>query len=194
MNSSSHQKRPRVGWSRLGRGVAIAVALVGSEACYREVSGDPQYARFAGDQPLAMRGVRPGLTADEVVQLWGDPSDKTPTMGVEVWKWARAADTAVTVDGEGRVVEVFGSELSAGGRTLVWAGATEAEVGQILGRGKVSEHRQPSGFVISVGSKLVGKTLTYLDRGVRVEVTLTDDSVRHVRLTTEPAAGGRKRR
>jgi hypothetical protein len=192
--SFSNQKWARLGWSRLSRRVAIAVALLGAAACYREVSGDPQYARFAGDQLLAVRGVRPGLTAEEVVQLWGDPSDKTPSMGVEVWKWTRAADTSVTVDAEGRVVEVFGSELSAGGRTLVWAGASEAEVGQILGRGKVSEHRQPSGYVISVGSKLVGKTLTYVDRGVRVEITLVQDGVRSVRLTAESAAGGRKRR
>ncbi len=148
------------------------LALVGLTGCYREVSdatGGPAPARESGAGPWTIDGVRPGQDFAEVTRRWGEPQEVRGGPGARTARWERR-ETAVTFGPDGRVTEVMGSTVQAGGRVLVQAGAAEAEVKAVLGRGTVQKSHRPGSGVIGVGREHTGTALIYDEGDVRFEL------------------------
>lgn len=165
--------------------VALAAAVGGASGCYREFSDANTTAapRYAGKAPWMVDGVRPGAMLAEVRRVLGEPREMRPTMGKRVAHWS-GRDTMVTFDAADRAVEVFGHRLMAEGRTLVSAGAAEAEIVQTLGKAEVSSSYRPKGGgIISIGRELTSRTFTYENAGVRFEITVPKDGGGYIRAT-----------
>ena len=160
-------------------------------ACSREVS-DPEslLLPYTGKAPLAIHGISPGQSEDDVVALLGAPERRNVSgHGAESLQWLRFGDLVVTVDTRSRrVTEVLGNQLDADGKAVVWSGMNEAGVRAVLGKPASSRgHYRPSGSgVISLGMKRTGRTLAYRRDGNDAEITLNDDSLAYVRV--QPAA------
>jgi hypothetical protein len=147
-------------------------ALVGWAGCYREVSdatGRPVAAGENGAMTWTIDGVRPGQDFAEVTRRWGEPQEIRGGTGARTARWERR-ETVVTFGPDGRVTEVMGSTVQAGGRVLVSGGATEAEVTAVLGRGTVQKSHRPGSGVIGVGREHSGTALIYDAGGVRFEL------------------------
>ncbi len=173
------------------RVVCVVVALVVLSACGREESGPESSCRpYTGTAPLAIRGLAPGQTEDEVVALLGTP-DRRNAAGhlFESLQWSRFSDLVASVDTRSRrVAEVLGNQLDAEGVTVLSWGMSEADVRAVLGKPASSKgHYRPTGSgVISIGMKRAGGTLLYRRDGNDVEITLNDDSLAYIRM--RPAA------
>ncbi len=164
--------------------VFAVAALAAWPGCYREVT-DATAARtavrYTGTEPWTIDGVRPGQTEAEVKSLLGEPREVRPSMGTRTAFWA-TANTVVTFDAAGRVVDVMGSAVKAGGKAIVPAGSSEEEVAQILGPGKVQKSYRPKGSgIISLSSVHTGTTITYDNSGVRFELSVFGESAGHYR-------------
>lgn len=167
--------------------IGAALLLFGSGGCYRVATEVSEHAPFTGQGPLTVRGVRPGQSETEVVALLGPP-DRRLDSGYRVasLQWQRFGDMVVTLGPAGRVTEVLGNELTAGDESVLQSGMSEADVRQVLGKpAKDQSQYRPSGSgVISLGHKRVGRTLWYHRDGRTVEVTLRDDRLAYLRLTS----------
>lgn len=166
-------------------GLALAFLLMSAAmefAPVREGSDLDQYQRYAGTEPWAVAKVRPGdvLTA-HLARLGPPDQDRTSSSGRGV-EWTSPSDLRLTVNKDGEISDVWGRSLTAGGTTLISTGLSQKEVECILGRGRVQTSTQPTGSgVISLGSREVGRTLSYESEGVRFEITLEEDQVKYVR-------------
>jgi hypothetical protein len=148
----------------------------------REAPDLDRFQRYSGTDPWAIAGIRPGDTLAQHRRRLGPPVKDTDMKSVSVLGWSRPEELSLTVSPEGEVVDVWGRSVTAGGNTLVYTGLSQAEVERILGRGKVLRSTRPTGSgVISLGSTEVGRILTYENGGVRFEVTLEENQVKHVR-------------
>jgi outer membrane protein assembly factor BamE (lipoprotein component of BamABCDE complex) len=176
---------------RAARVVCVVVALIVLSACYREAS-EPEsfYLPYTGTAPLAIRGLSPGQSEDDVIALLGPPDRRNVVSErFESLQWSRLPDLVATVDTRTRwVTEVLGNQLDAAGEAVVSSGMSAADVRAVLGKPATSKGRfQPSGSgVISIGMKRAGETLSYRRDGNDVEVTLNDDSLAYIRM--RPAA------
>lgn len=148
--------------------------------CYREATDSTGVSRYTGTAPWTIDGIRPGQSLDDARRLLGEPRDIRESMGQRVVRWS-SSETIVTTNTAGEILEIWGRSLSAGGQSLVQTGLSEAQVAQVLGRGKSTRLSTPSGFVISFGSKTTGHIFTYRNDGVTFEITVKEDSVQHVR-------------
>lgn len=156
-------------WQRVGLWAAVAVGLAG---CYREVSDGapgPVRGQERGAATWTIDGVRPGDEFEAVRRRFGEPREVRGATGARTATWS-GRDTAVTFDADGRVTEVMGATVEAGGRVLVRGGATEAEVTAALGRGTVRKTHRPGSGVIGVGREHTGTALLYEAGGVRFEL------------------------
>lgn len=166
--------------------LAAALALLAPTACYREAT-DASAAithprsHYTGTAPWTIDGVRPGQTFDEVKLLLGEPRDLRESYGQRFARWG-PRDTAVSFDKSGRVTDVMGSTVKAGEQTIVSSGASEDEVAQILGPGKVQKSHRPKGSgVISLGREHTSTTLVYDNAGVRFELCVWGEAAGHYR-------------
>ncbi len=166
--------------------VVAALVLVGLGGCYK-VATDPtsEYLPYTGQDAVTIRGVRPGQSEGDVLVLLGPPDRRLafeyqPTS----LQWQRFSDMQVTLDVTGRVDEVLGNQLNAVADAIISEGMSEADVIQVLGKpARDQSQYQPSGSgVISLGRKLVGRTLWYRRDECTIEISLRDDRVANVRL------------
>lgn len=157
-------------------------ALGGLAGCFRQVSdasAAPSLPRYTGSAPWTIEGVRPGQTLADVKLLLGEPRETRGTANQPTLFWSRP-EVAVTFDTQARVTEVMGSTLMAGGQVIVQGGASEAEVVQILGPGRVQKSSRPKGSgVISLGRVHIGTTLIYDHDGVRFELPVFGEASGH---------------
>lgn len=164
----------------------LAVCLALLSACDRPVSEPESFLHpYTGTAPLAIRGLSPGQSEEEVVARLGPPDRRNAAGVVESLQWQRLPDLVATVDTRTRrVTEVLGNQLDANGETVVSWGMSEADVRAVLGEPASSKGRyQPSGSgVISLGMKRAGGALFYRRDGNDVEVTLNDDSLAYIRM------------
>lgn len=163
--------------------LAAAASLLLLTGCYRQVSDATASAstqsRYTGSAPWTIDGVRPGQAFEAVKQLLGEPSEIRGRTGPRTTFWS-GRDTAVTIDSAGIVTEVMGSTVQAGGQVLFRSGATEADVVQILGPGKVQKSTRPKGSgVISLGREHTGTALLYDRDGVRFEFPVFGEAAGH---------------
>jgi hypothetical protein len=169
---------------------SLAVCLALLSACDRPVSEPESFLHpYTGTAPLAIRGLSPGQSEEEVVARLGPPDRRDAAGVVESLQWQRLPDLVATVDTRTRrVTEVLGNQLDADGEAVVSWGMSEADVRAVLGKPATSQGRfQPSGSgVISIGMKRAGETLSYRRDGNDVEVTLNDDNLAYIRM--RPAA------
>lgn len=143
------------------------------------------YSPYTGKAPLTIRGVLPGQSEEDVVSLLGPPDRRHDSgYGVVSLQWQRFADMVVTLGAGGKVTEVLGSQLTAGGETVLHHGMSEADVRRVLGEPADSKgHYQPSGSgVISIGMKRTGRTLRYRRDGATIEVTVREESLAYIHL------------
>ena len=166
----------------------VCLALV--SACHRQVSEPESFCLpYTGTAPLAVRGLAPGQTEDDVVARLGPPDRRNAAGILESLQWQRLPDLVATVDTRTRrVTEVLGNRLDAEGVEVVSWGMSEADVRAVLGKPATSQGRyQPSGSgVISLGMKRAGGTLLYRRDGNDLEITLNDDALAYIRM--RPAA------
>lgn len=163
--------------------LAASAALLALPACYREATDAsfPTQARYTGTAPWTIDGVRPGQTFDEVKRLLGEPRDLCESYGQRFARWG-PREIAVSFDKAGRVTDVMGSSMKAGDQTIVQSGASEDEVAQILGPGKVQKSHRPKGSgVISLGREHTSTTLIYENAGVRFEFCVWGEAAGHYR-------------
>jgi hypothetical protein len=120
-----------------------------------------------------------GQPFEEVKQLLGEPREIRGNTGQRTAVWT-GRDTAVTFDQAGIVTEVMGSTVKAGDLILFRAGATEAEVVQILGPGELQKSTRPKGSgVISLGRMHTGTALLYERDGVGFEFPVFGETTGH---------------
>ncbi len=173
--------------SRLSRflfGLALAFLLISVAMDLVPAREEPDLdrdQRYSGTEPWAVANVRPGdaLTA-HLARLGAPDQDRTSSSGRGV-EWTRHGDLKLSVNREDEIFDVWGRSLTAGPATLIQTGLSQVEVERILGRGEVRRSTQPGSGVISLGSKEVARILSYENDGVRFEITLQEDSVKHVR-------------
>jgi hypothetical protein len=152
------------------------VVTLSTPACYREANDTTHssvYPRYTGTAPWSIDGVRPGQTLDEIKRLRGDPAQALApaTSRSPTFRWPAPRATFVTFDAAGRAIDITGTTLVAEGRTLLDTAAESAAVEPVLGRGRVATHSQPSGSgVISLGSKVTGRTVAYENHGALFEI------------------------
>ncbi len=161
----------------------VAAGLLLLPGCYRQASDATAPAstrpRYTGSAPWTIDGVRPGQTFAEVKQLLGEPREIRGHTGPRTAFWA-GRNTAVTFDQAGLVTEVMGSTLIAGDQILFRAGATEAEVVQILGPGEVQKSTRPKGSgIIALGREHTGTALLYDREGLRFEFPVCGEATGH---------------
>lgn len=164
------------------------LALLALTGCYREASDATTAAarpRHNGTAPWTIDGVRPGQDFGEVKRLLGEPREVRGATGPRTATW-EGRDTAVTFAPDGRVTDVMGSTVQAGGQVLFRAGATEAEVVQILGPGEVRKSHRPKGGVISFGREHTGTALIYDNHGVRFELPVFGEAAGHFLARRRP--------
>ncbi len=170
--------------------VCTAISLALLSACHRQVSEPESFCLpYTGTAPLAVRGLAPGQTEDDVVARLGPPDRRNAAGVLESLQWQRLPGLVATVDTRTRrVSEVLGNQLDANGEAVVSSGMSEADVRAVLGEPASSKGRyQPSGSgVISLGLKRAGGTLYYRRYGNDFEITLNDDSLAYIRM--RPAA------
>lgn len=148
----------------------LVVTVLLAAGCYREASDATATGpRPAGTDLWTIDGVRPGQDFADVKRRFGEPRDIRGSSGPQTATWDRR-DTAVTFGADGRVTEVMGSTVQAAGRVLLSAGATEAEIVQVLGRGEVQKSHRPGSGVIAFGREHTGTALIYDNAGVRFEL------------------------
>lgn len=168
--------------------VVVCLALL--SACHRRVSEPESFCLpYTGTAPLAIHGLSPGQSEDDVVALLGPPDRRNAAGVTESLQWQRFPDLVATVDARSRrVTELLGNRLDADGEAVVSSGMSAADVRAVLGKPASSKGRyQPSGSgVISIGMKRAGETLSYRRDGNDVEITLNDDSLAYIRM--RPAA------
>lgn len=163
---------------------AVCLALL--SACHRQVSEPESFCLpYTGAAPLAVRGLAPGQTEDDVVARLGPPDRRNVAGSLESLQWQRLPGLVATVDSRTRqVTEVLGNQLDADGEAVVSSGMSAADVRAVLGKPASSKgHYRPSGSgVISIGMKRAGETLSYRRDGVDFEITLNDDSLAYIRM------------
>lgn len=155
----------------------LIVVLIGPAGCYREAT-DAAQIRPAATALWTIDGVRPGQDFNDVKRLLGEPREIRGATGLRTATWERRA-TAVTFGTDGRVTEVMGDNVQAGGQRLFSAGATEAEVVQILGPAKVQKSHRPQGGAISLTREHTGTALIYDNDGVRFELPVFGEAIGH---------------
>ncbi len=169
--------------------LASCFCLAVLTGCYRQATDATAAStqqRYTRIEPWKIDGVRPGQAFAEVKQLFGEPREIRGKTGPRTAFWA-GRDTAVTYDQNGRVLEVMGSSVIAGDKTLVTSGANEVEVVQILGPGKVRKSSRPKGSgVISFGQEHIGTTLIYENGGVRFELPVFGEATGHFLARRSP--------
>ena len=167
---------------------AVCVALLC--ACHRQASEPESFCLpYTGTAPLAVRGLAPGQTEDDVVARLGPPDRRNAAGAFESLQWQRLPDLVATVDTRTRqVTEVLGNQLDADGEAVVSSGMSAADVPAALGRPASSKggYRPSGSRVISIGMQRAGETLTYRRDGFDLEITLNDDSLAYIRM--RPAA------
>ena len=181
---------PRPATARLRRTTASFLLVVLS-GCFREVADPASFEQpYTGTSPLTIRGAAPGQGEETVVALLGPPDRRNDAgYGAASLQWQRLPDMVVTIDTRTRqVTEVLGDRITAAGSTVVGHGMSEADVRAVLGKPATSRgHYRPSGSgVISIGTKRVGRNLTYRRDGHDFEITLNEDSLAYVRLKPAP--------
>lgn len=147
----------------------------------REASDLDQYQRYEGTEPWAVAKVRPGDALSAHLPRLGAPDQDRPSSSGRGVEWTSPSDLKLTLNKDGEIFDVWGRSLTAGQTTLISTGLSQAEVERILGPGKVQRSTQPGSGVISLGSREVGRTLSYENGGVRFEITLEEDMVKYVR-------------
>ncbi|MES2694728.1 MAG: hypothetical protein V4773_14740 [Verrucomicrobiota bacterium] len=169
--------------------LALAIAALALAGCYREASdatASRTLPRYSGNEPWSIDGVRLGQSYAEVHALLGEPVQSRDSMGKRTVRWDRR-DTYVTFDAADRAVEVMGSSVQAGGKIIVSSGASEAEVVQILGPGKVQKSTSPKGGgIISIGSEHTGTTVIYERDGARFELSVFGQTAGRYRVFQPP--------
>jgi len=166
-------------------GLALVFLLLSAAQQFvptRQASDLDRFERYAGAEPWAVASIRPGELLTRHESRLGLPERDRPSSSGRTLQWTSPGDLSLTVNQEGEILDVWGRSLSAGKTTLISTGLSQAEVERILGRGKVQTSTQPSGTgVISLGSREIGRTLSYENGGVRFEITLEEDQVKYVR-------------
>ena len=156
----------------------MLVACLTPAGCYRAVTDGTAATggrRYTGAAPWTIDGVRPGDEFAAVKMRFGEPREVRGSGNQRTAFWERRA-TVVTFDGRGVVTEVMGSTVQADGKILVESGATEADVIQILGPGRVQKTHQPGSGVISISRTHVGTAVIYERDGVRFELPVFGDA------------------
>lgn len=170
----------------VGLASALLACSLGLTGCYREFSDLTALEPFAWNAAVDVGGVRPGLSREELRAALGPPRAEVSVQGRALLRWT-AGDLEVVLDPEGRAQEVVGTSLSAAGRALVWSGMDDTEVVRVLGRGRLEEHRRPSGSgVITLRREVVGRTRTYRQEDFRIDVESVPGGVVRIRLAREP--------
>lgn len=157
------------------------LALLGLAGCYREATDASAAAarvRPSATARWTIDGVRPGQDFNEVKRLLGEPREIRGKSGPRTAFWERNG-TAVTFGTDGIVTEAMGATVQAEGQVLFSAGATEAEVVQILGPGKVQKSHRPTSGVISLTRVHTGTALIYDNGGVRFELPVFGEATGH---------------
>lgn len=155
------------------------MALAG---CVRGVSDAAGRPAAAGR--FTLRGVRPREAFAAHAERLGPPRRTVVSGRITLHEWDRLT---VTVDASGAVVEASGDSIDAGGRPLVRAGASEAELTRLLGPNRSETLAQPQG----VTRAAAGRVLLYDDDGVRFELELAGDALARVRaFVPRPGAPG----
>ena len=163
--------------------LVVAAGLLLLPGCYRQASDATApvstRSRYTGSAPWTIDGVRPGQNFEEVKQLLGEPREIRDHKGPRTALWA-GRNTAVTFDPAGLVTEMMGSTVKAGDQILFRAGATEAEVAQILGPGEVQKSTRPKGSgVIALGREHTSTALLYDRDGLRFEFPVFGEATGH---------------
>lgn len=167
------------------RTVAAVLFLAVFASCYREASDatlSSDNVRYRGTAPWAVDDIRPGQTLEEIKRIRGEPRDQIGTTARPTFRWPPPRDTSVTFDSTGRAVDVFGSTVTAEGRTLVTRGMDAAAIQQVLGKGRVSRHSRPTGSgVISIGQTTTGFSVSYENGGAGFEIATAGETPGWVR-------------
>ena len=175
---------------RTRRLICLFVALGALASCERKASDPESFCLpYTETAPLAIHGLSPEQSEDDVVALLGPPDRRNAAGLAESLQWQRFPDLVATVDTRSRrVTELLGNRLDADGEAVVSSGMSAADVRAVLGKPATSKGRyQPSGSgVISIGMRRAGETLSYRRDGNDVEITLNDDSLAYIRM--RPAA------
>ena len=162
--------------------MAMLLALT---ACYREANDltlSSVYPRYTGTAPWEIDGVRPGQSLAEIKRVRGEPARQLDTGPRPTFRWPSPRDTTVTFDSAGRAIDLFGSTLTAEGRTLVDTGLEPAAIEHVLGKGRLEQHSQPTGSgVISLGRRITGSTVAYQNHGSLFEVFTDTNRITAVR-------------
>ena len=153
----------------------LALSLLA--ACMRQATEPESFLqRYTGNEPWTINGARPGMTLDDVRQFHGEPtrSSGTPPTGYS-WESTSWRTLSVTVDMNGRIVQVAGNALMAGDKTILSGSVSEADVKAVLGPGVEARSVQPGSFVVPTPGKVVGTHHRYRDGNVSFGISLSKE-------------------
>ena len=153
----------------------LAVLLLA--ACMQQATDQESYLpRYTGNTPWTINGARPGMTLDELRQKHGEPTRSfgTPPTNYS-WESTSWRTLSVSVDANGRIVQVSGNALMAGDQTILSGSVSDADVKAVLGAGDVSSSTQPGSFVIPTPGKVVGTHHRYRNGNVTFGFSLTKE-------------------
>jgi hypothetical protein len=155
----------------------IFLSLLGLAGCMQQAGDQESYLpRYTGSAPWTINGARPGMTLDEVRQKRGEPTRffGTPPTSYS-WESTSWRTLSVTVDANGRIVQVSGNALMAGDQTILSGSVSDADVKAVLGAGDVTSSTQPGSFVIPTSGKVVGTHHRYRNGNVTFAFSLTKE-------------------
>jgi hypothetical protein len=153
----------------------LAVLLLA--ACMQQATDQESYLpRYTGNAPWTINGARPGMTLDELRQKHGEPTRSfgTPPTSYS-WESTSWRTLSVTVDANGRIVQVSGNALMAGDQTILSGSVSDADVKAVLGAGDISKSTQAGSFVIPTPGKVVGSHHSYRNGNVTFGFSLTKE-------------------
>jgi hypothetical protein len=155
----------------------IFLSLLGLAGCMQQATDQESYLpRYTGNAPWTINGARPGMTLDEVRQTPGEPTRSVGTPPTSYsWESTSWRTLFVTVDANGRVVQVSGNALMAGDQTILSGSVSDADVKAVLGDGDVTRSTQPGSFVIPTPGKVVGTHHRYRNGNVTFGFSLTKE-------------------
>ena len=166
-----------MGFPRAYSHCVIAVVVlcgIGFAGCYREVGDEGGVARprYTGTAAWTIDGMRPGQTFEEFTSRFGQPRDLREHDGERTATW-NSGQLLAHFDREGCATEISGRSIRADADTLIYVGASEAEVVQVLGPGNTNKGTRPKGGgVFAMGSEHTHTIYAYENYGARFEVSV----------------------
>ena len=165
------------GKPRLMKRHLIFFSLLGLAGCLQQATDQESYLpRYTGNAPWTINGARPGMTLDELRRRQGEPTrsfGQPPTS--YAWESTSWRTLFVTVDANGRIVQVSGNALMAGDQTILSGSISDADVKAVLGAGDISKSTQAGSFVIPTPGKVVGTHHRYRNGNVTFDFSLTKE-------------------